>query len=155
MSIQWKLPKRISKEIDVEKKNSKGISDHIKEQFDLIQPHKALSCSALVQELMNMFPTIKDRTSGSARVNLVLGQKKVSEKFTKLKGKDHRVYIIRKEDEPNGRGTSTETTSTEKETSPELEQGQERVGSEEVVRSQTVTAGVDGRSTGCVPETES
>lgn len=130
----------------MEKKNSKGISDYIKEQFDLIQPSNALSCAALVQELMEVFPTIKDRTSGSARVNLVLSQKKVSERFTKLKGKDQRVYIIRKEDDPNVRRTNSESQTAQKEAPPELEQGQVDVGSEEIVRVQTASEGMDGRS---------
>jgi len=78
-----------------EKKNSKGISSYIKVQLESIEEGKALSVAALVQELLHTFTFIKDRTSASARINLVLGQKKICDRFTKIRGKDKHVYVVR------------------------------------------------------------
>lgn len=78
-----------------EKKNSKGISSYIKVQLESIGEGKALSIAALIQELLHTFTFIKDRTSASARINLVLGQKKICNRFIKIRGKDKHVYVIR------------------------------------------------------------
>ena len=118
-----------------EKKNSKGISSYIKVQLESIEEGKALSVAALVQELLQVFPFIKDRTSASARINLVLNQKKIRDRFMKIRGKDKRVYVVnviwnahlsqemRKEKEDGG------TKTLQEEITPELERREEVVAS--------------------------
>ncbi len=77
-------------------RNSVGVSAFIKEQLQGLDGGSAIVMSNLVKELMVKFPSVKTKTGASARVNLVLKQKKVSEDFEKIKGKDKKTYIIRR-----------------------------------------------------------
>jgi hypothetical protein len=73
---------------------SKGISEFIKSKLDGITDDTALAMKALVDEVLQKYPHIKDTTNASVRVNSVLKQKKVLEKFIRIKGGDNKVYII-------------------------------------------------------------
>lgn len=77
-------------------RNSVGVSAFIKEQLQGLDKDSAIVMSNLVKELMVKFPTVKTKTGASARVNLVLKQKKVSDGFEKIKGKDKKTYIVRR-----------------------------------------------------------
>jgi len=72
-----------------------GVSLYIREQLAGLDDEKAIPMANLVQTLLEKFPTVKNKTGASARVNLVLKQKKVQEVFTKIKGKDKKIYIVR------------------------------------------------------------
>lgn len=72
-----------------------GVSAYIREQLAGLDDEKAIPMSNLVQTLIEKFPTVKSKTGASARVNLVLKQKKVQEVFAKIKGKDKKIYIVR------------------------------------------------------------
>lgn len=72
-----------------------GVSVYIREQLAGLDEEKAISMSNLVQALIEKFPTVKNKTRASARVNLVLKQKKIQELYTKIKGKDKKIYIVR------------------------------------------------------------
>jgi len=72
-----------------------GVSAYIREQLAGLDDEKAIPMANLVQTLIEKFPTVKSKTGASARVNLVLKQKKVQEVFTKIKGKDKKIYIVR------------------------------------------------------------
>lgn len=77
-------------------RNSVGVSAFIKEQLQNLDGGSAIVMSNLVKELMVKFPTVKTKTGASARVNLVLKQKKIIEDFEKIKGKDKKTYIVRR-----------------------------------------------------------
>lgn len=72
-----------------------GVSAFIREQLAELDGEKAIPMANLVQTLIEKFPTVKSKTGASARVNLVLKQKKVADLFTKIKGKDKKIYIVR------------------------------------------------------------
>ncbi len=72
-----------------------GVSAYIREQLAGLDDEKAIPMANLVQTLIEKFPTVKSKTGASARVNLVLKQKKVQEVFAKIKGKDKKIYIVR------------------------------------------------------------
>ena len=77
-------------------RNSVGVSAFIKEQLQGLDKDSAIVMSNLVKTLMEKFPSVKTKTGASARVNLVLKQKKVSDDFEKIKGKDKKTYIVRR-----------------------------------------------------------
>jgi len=77
-------------------RNSVGVSAFIKEQLQGLDGGSAIVMSNLVKTLMEKFPTVKTKTGASARVNLVLKQKKIIEDFEKIKGKDKKTYIVRR-----------------------------------------------------------
>ncbi len=77
-------------------RNSVGVSAFIKEQLQGLDKDSAIVMSNLVKTLMEKFPSVKTKTGASARVNLVLKQKKVSDGFEKIKGKDKKTYIVRR-----------------------------------------------------------
>lgn len=72
---------------------AENISKYIKEQLAAIPKDSALLQAALVQDLLRKFPSVKDRTKASARINLVMKQKGIQGKYEKITGKDKKVYI--------------------------------------------------------------
>lgn len=73
---------------------SLGISDYIKEKLSHITTDTAIPLRTLVKDLMEKFPSIKDETSASVRVNSVLKQAKVAAAYKRIKGKDSKTYIV-------------------------------------------------------------
>lgn len=61
----------------------KGISAFIKKQLYALKAEEAISFQGLVEALCKQFPHVKGSTSASARINLVLKQKKVARDFKK------------------------------------------------------------------------
>lgn len=82
------------------KVKGKGISTYIKSRFLDLAVDQALPFEEIVQDVRKQFPHVKDNTSASARVNLVLKQKKVSRDFKKIRNSkdptDKTIYIVRK-----------------------------------------------------------
>jgi hypothetical protein len=76
---------------------NKGISQFIKTKLEAISADKALAMKGLVEDVMTAYPHIKDTTNASIRINSVLNQAKVKDKYTRIKSGDGRVYIILKE----------------------------------------------------------
>lgn len=63
----------------------KGISAYIKQQLLALQSDQAISFEGFIKDLREKFPHIKDNTGASARINLVLKQKKIAVDFKKYK----------------------------------------------------------------------
>ncbi len=85
---------------------SLNISSYIKERLQAITPELAIPFRVLVKDLVERFPTIKDTTSASVRINSVLKQKTIKNVFERIKGKDNKVYISLKP--PTGAVDETE-----------------------------------------------
>lgn len=79
---------------------NKGISKYIRSKLDGITSGKALPMKVLVQDVLETFNHVKDTTNASVRVNSVLNQAKVKEKYTRMRGPDKLVYIVLKSDVP-------------------------------------------------------
>jgi len=89
---------------------SKDITNWILGQFETVGNDDALAHSTLITDLINQFPElIKDRMYGANRINQVLRNKEVTDKFKKVKGKDKLFYIIRNQ---QIMGESHETTNS-------------------------------------------
>jgi hypothetical protein len=71
-----------------------GISDYVKEKLQAITPDVAIPLRVLVKDLVEKFPSVKDETSASVRINSVLKQKTVAEKYGRIRGKDGKTYIV-------------------------------------------------------------
>jgi hypothetical protein len=71
-----------------------GISDYVKEKLQAITPDVAIPLRVLVKDIVEKFPSVKDETSASVRINSVLKQKTVAEKFGRIRGKDGKTYIV-------------------------------------------------------------
>lgn len=90
-----------------------GISDYVKEKLQVINPETAIPLRVLVKDIVERFPSVKDETSASVRVNSVLKQKAVAEKYGRIRGKDGKTYIVLASLVPPKEATietSTETT---------------------------------------------
>lgn len=93
--------------VPVKVPKEKGISAYIKQQLLALQSDQAISFEGLVKDLREKFPHIKDNTGASARINLVLKQKKIVVDFKKYKRvisdpeakKDHtEIWIVQKDE---------------------------------------------------------
>jgi len=72
-----------------------GISDYVKEKLKGITADTAIPLRVLVKDIVEKFPSVKDETSASVRINSVLKQKTVAAQYGRIRGtKDGKTYIV-------------------------------------------------------------
>lgn len=74
---------------------SKIITNHIIAEFEKIGNSEAISHHVLISDLLSVFPALSCREYAANRINKVLTNKGVKERFIKIKGKNEQWYIIR------------------------------------------------------------
>jgi len=74
---------------------TKDITNFIIGEFEKLDNKNALSHSFLITDLLSAYPALGDRIIAANRINQVLRNKEVSDKFKKIKGGDKKHYIIR------------------------------------------------------------
>ena len=90
-----------------------GISDYVKEKLTAINDSTAIPLRVLVKDIVEKFPSVKDETSASVRINAVLKQKAVALTYGRLKGKDGKTYIVLASQVPPKDAEIVTTTETE------------------------------------------
>jgi len=74
---------------------TKEITNFIIGELEKMGNDDAMSHSVLITDLLAAYPALGDRIIAANRINQVLRNKQVSDKFKKIKGGDKKHYIIR------------------------------------------------------------
>lgn len=89
------------------------VSEFIMGEIGNLTDNGAIDHSSLIQTVMLKFPKFANRRAAANKINSVLNNKSVSDRFVKIKGTDKKHYICRKiipGGITNGRESGTETT---------------------------------------------
>ena len=108
-----------------------GISDYVKEKLTVINASTAIPLRVLVKDIVEKFPSVKDETSASVRINAVLKQKTVALVDGRIKGKDGKTYIVLASQLPPKDAVVEHSTETEVISANDSHQNENNVDLEE------------------------
>lgn len=74
---------------------TKDISNFVLDKLRELTDETAVCHSSLITELLYSFPNLKSREYAANRINSILKNRYLVQQYTKIKGKDHKIYIVK------------------------------------------------------------